>query len=148
MPEPRTTKVTEEQLLENEKLYFENEDPMVVHQTALDAEASGIPMPPWVIREWTKWSRKLIKIRGHRASLTGKEIGRALDLLDTGPGRGTPLSRARNRERDAMAARALDRMKKDNRISMAKAREELADLVAWTDDALRSVYARHRKRLK
>ena len=71
MPEPRTTKVTEEQLLENEKLYFENEDPMVVHQTALDAEASGIPMPPWVIREWTKWSRKLIKKRGRRASLTG-----------------------------------------------------------------------------
>ncbi len=34
-------------------------------------------MPEWVVREWTKWSRKLIKIRGDRDSLTGKEIGRA-----------------------------------------------------------------------
>ena len=59
MPERRETKVTKEQLHKNEKLYIESEDPMVVHQTAVEAEASGTPMPPWVIREWTKWSRKL-----------------------------------------------------------------------------------------
>ena len=148
MPKRRKTKVTEEQLPVNEKLYIESEDPMVVHQTAVDAKASGIPMPPWVVREWTKWSRKLIKIRGHRASLTGEQIGRALDLLDTGPGRGTPLSRARIREHDARLARVLDRMRDTKGISVAKAMEELSDLLGWTVDSMRNRYARHRNRLK
>ena len=148
MPKRRKTKVTEEQLRENEKLYIKNEDPMIAHQTAVDANASGVPMPSWVIREWTKWSRKLIKTRGRSHSLTGAEIGRALDLLETGSGRGTPLSRARIREHDASVARVLDRMRDEKEISVAKATKELADLLGYTEDALRSRYARNRKRLE
>ena len=83
MPERRKTKVTAKQLRENEKLYIEMEDPMIAHQTAVDANASGVPMPSWVIREWTKWSRELIKTRGQRHSLTGAEIGRALRDRET-----------------------------------------------------------------
>ena len=105
-------------------------------------------MPSWVIQEWTEWSRKLIKTREYRHSLTGAEIGRALDLLESGSGRGTPLSRARIREHDARVARVLDRMRDEKGISVAKATKELADLLGYTEDALRSRYARHRKRLK
>ena len=148
MPKRRKTKVTAKQLHENEKLYIEMEDAMIVHRTAVDAEASELPMPLWVIREWTKWSRQLIKTRGQQTSLTGAEIGRALDLLEPGSGRGTPLSRAKIRERDALLARVLDRMRDKRGISVAKATEEISDLFGWTEDALRGRYARHRKRIK
>ena len=58
------------------------------------------------------------------------------------------MSRARNRERNASVARMLDRMRDEKAISVAKATEELSDLLGWTKDALRSRYARHHKRLK
>ena len=66
----RKTTVSEEQLRERENLYRETEDLMVVHQTAVDAKDAGLPVPEWVIREWTKWSRKLLRARGRGTTLT------------------------------------------------------------------------------
>ncbi len=145
----RKPKLTADQLDAREAQYKELEDPMIVHLTAVEAKRAGLAPPEWVVREWTKWSGKLVKaVRRARKTLTAEEIGRAFELLETGAGRGSPLSRGRTYARDATMVGEVDRIARERGISLDKAIEEFAWDWGYKKEAFRSRYYRHRAKTK
>jgi hypothetical protein len=135
-------------LEEREATYRESEDPMVVHQTVVDAVAADLAIPNWAVMELAKWSRKLLAARGRSASLTGQQIGVAMELLDQGPGRGTPLSRAKARDLDAHIYGAIEGVREIEGTTLLDAIEKVAGLLDWPPGKLRNARNRHRARLK
>ena len=145
----RKPKLTADQLDAREAQYKKLEDPMIVHLTAVEAKRAGLAPPEWVVREWTKWSGKLVKaVRRARTTLTAEEIGRAFELLEAGPGRGSPLSRGRTYARDATIIGLVDGIVSERGISLDEAIGEIAYDWGWEKDALRSRYYRHRAKTK
>ncbi|MCH8084565.1 MAG: hypothetical protein IH885_10055 [Myxococcales bacterium] len=145
----RKPKLTADQLDAREAQYKELEDPMIVHLTAVEAKRAGLAPPEWVVREWTKWSGKLVKaVRRARRTLTAEEIGRAFELLEAGAGRGSPLSRGRTYARDATLMGLVDGIARERGISLYKAIEEIAGEWRYEHAALQSRYYRHRAKTK
>ncbi len=145
----RKPKLTADQLDAREAQYKELEDPMIVHLTAVEAKRAGLAPPEWVVREWTKWSGKLVKaVRRARRTLTAEEIGRAFELLEAGAGRGSPLSRGRTYARDATMVGEVDRIAKERGISIDEAIQEVAWDWGYKKETFRSRYYRHRAKTK
>lgn len=142
-------KLTADQLDAKEAQYKKLGDPMIVHLTAVEAKRAGLAPPEWVVREWTKWSGKLVEaFRRPRKTLTAEEIARAFELLEAGAGRGSPLSRGRTYARDATLMGLVDGIARERGISLDKAIEEFAWDWGYEKAAFRSRYYRHRAKTK
>lgn len=139
-------RITKRSLNDLEKLYRKLKDPMIVHQAVADAHKANLKVPPWAIKEWTKWSRRLVRALPRSRSLTGAEIGKALGLLNSGRGAHTATARARRRRENETLVGAIDNMVKSESFSRPEAMKWIADKWGYVnEDALRVRYYRTKK---